>query len=176
MTPPRNVEGGGSSHLPNREGMQDGGRLETHTSSGNTKVLPENTPISVLHLVNRFIRPMPLVKTVLCSPPSLHGIRELRFDSCSPRSLVIVHAGDTSTAEHDLGHALALNDRGGGHVCSSIVLCVPIKDKLPVVHLADFPLLLVYSEVTDPDRTEVCVGHLWDISRDDFGSRRRGRG
>ena len=156
-----------------------GGGLGVRTSGSDAEVLPEDTPISVLHLVEFLIRPMSLVDTILSGPSSLHWICVLRFNSRPPYGVIVVHPSYVPATEHDLSHALALNHWWRWHVCSSIVLCIPIKDKLPVVHLANLPLLLVHSKVTRPNCTEIRIGHGWDISRgvgDDVSIRWRGRG
>ena len=174
--PPMTVRDGGLTRLPWRKGIEsERSVIRARTPSSNAKIFPEYTPISVLHLTEWLIRPMPLVEAILSSTPSFHRIRELRFDSRPAYAVVIIHPGNAPATEHDLSNSLTWDYWGGGHVCGSIILCVPIKDKLSVVHLANFPFLFVHSKVTRADRVEICVGHWGEIcSRFRVGWRGRG--
>jgi len=47
---------------------------EVRTSSSNTEILPEDTPISILHLVERFVAPMSLVRSRLVCRTTFESI------------------------------------------------------------------------------------------------------
>jgi hypothetical protein len=154
------------------------------TSSSDAEILPEDPPVSILHLVQRLLRPM----TIVCSRPrSCSSLERIRVLILLPSADLI----SPPTSRCHPSHATSKHDTRSSHprtspscdgryrrepsASSRILLCLPVENELLVADLASFSLLVRVgnAEVAGFDRGEVEVG----FGGDGVGGRNeRGRG